>query len=103
MNEFNEWVLKETGTYISSSSGPWRLAQNAWEFQAEKIRELEKKLAIAVKALEFYGEVNNWMSLIEGQYNVGKIWVEVDNLFGQITTENGAHAREALKRLAENR
>jgi hypothetical protein len=52
MNEFNEWVLKETGTYISSSSGPWRLAQNAWEFQDEKIKALEKKLEDARETMK---------------------------------------------------
>lgn len=63
-----------------------------------KVSEYVKGLEAA---LEFYADESNWMQVIDGQYNLGKIWVyanpENKYLDGSITTENGERARQALK------
>lgn len=65
------------------------------ELLIEKDKEIEK----LKECIGFYANEENWMSLIGTQYNLGKIWIENNDLVGSITTENGARARQCLKDL----
>lgn len=74
------------------------------EEMVAKIKELYKQLQnsqemnkAAMEVIKFYGEHENWCSLIDGKYNLGKIWVATESGFG-MTTENGKRAREFLSK-----
>jgi len=58
-------------------------------------KELEKKLEIAVEALEFYANFENWLATSNGQYKYeGIFFISRDNPYLQ--TENGTRAFKAL-------
>jgi len=71
-----------------------------------KYEKLEKQLKEAEKVIDFYADKTNWMKIIDGKYNLGKIWVYVDyeNRFidNSITTENGKKARKYKTKYTKN-
>lgn len=70
----------------------------------ENILRLEREDNRNLKeAVEFYAEHENWCQLIGSQYNLGKIWIENNDLIGSITTENGKRARQAKQKSQELR
>lgn len=73
------------------------------DYQASKINQLEEKLKVAIEALKFYGDKENWCGFDEEQ---GFIWLnsfvsspqDYENLEGTVMTA-GRKAREALAKL----
>ena len=69
----------------------------------QKVQELEQKLAIAVEALEFYGNPYSWGCLVDG--NGGNcVIVDIDvQECKKSLSDNGGHiAREALAKIRKN-
>ena len=72
----------------------------------DNYKELEQQLKEAESVIEFYGDALNWAQIIDGKYNLGKIWIYADceNRFinDSMTTENGKIARQYLAKYKTN-
>lgn len=68
---------------------------------SKKLKEVQKKLDIAIDALEFYGNIDNWNSdetfAVDDDFEM----FEVDD-DGNSENLGGKHARETLKQVKEN-
>lgn len=64
--------------------------------EIEKLQAENKKL---IEALGFYADEENWCSLINGSYNIGKIWIKDPQNDMGLILESGKLARKALKEL----
>lgn len=64
---FDSWELDYFGTAKEENCPHYMIhIKKAWQAACEyKQKELEKKLEIAVEALEFYGEINNSLTVHE--------------------------------------
>lgn len=73
--------------------------------ESSSVKKLQEENEKLKATLSFYADINNWIQIVDGKYNLGKIWVYADyeNRFmnPSITTENGERARKVLGEIDE--
>jgi hypothetical protein len=81
---------------IYTDKGKEERCMHCIDIELAALREFKQK---SLEVIGWYGDEINWMQLIDGRYNLGKIWESVGSI--GITTENGKRARQFLNKHRE--